>query len=395
MEPIEIMQILAQGEDSQNQFKKNISNADSLSAEVVAFSNGQGGSIFIGVDDEGSITGLTGEDVQRLNQLISNVASQHVEPPINPTTQNVTINDQLIVILNIPKGINKPYQDKNGVFWVKSGADKRRATSREEIQRLFQSSGMVHADTTPANGMTIADIDMTYFREFFHKRYGEELAAQELPLEKTITNMNLGNVGSLNLTGALLFGQNPSARLPSFIVKAAAFPGETIATDSYIDSRDIAGKISDIFQQIIGFILSNTKQVQGEQSVNSIGQPEIPRIVLEELIANALVHRDYFISAPIRVFIFSNRIEIISPGHLPNNLTVENIKAGNSNTRNPVLASFAYHVLPYRGFGSGILRALENYPDIDFIDDREGNLFKCIIKRPGTRNVPYPFHGHW
>ncbi|MBF0234028.1 MAG: putative DNA binding domain-containing protein [Desulfamplus sp.] len=381
MEIIEIMRILGQGEDSQNQFKKNINNADSLSAEIVAFSNGQGGSIFIGVDDDGSITGLSGEDSHRLNQLISSVASQHVEPPINPTTQNVTIDDHLILIVNVPKGLNKPYQDKNGVFWVKSGADKRKATSREEIQRLFQSSGMVHADIIPADGMTIADIDMPYFRDFFNKRYGELLESQNLPLEQTITNMNLGDAGSLNLTGALLFGQNPSARLPSFVVKAAAFPGETITTDSYIDSRDITGKIADIFQQTVGFILSNIKQVQGEQSVNSLGQPEIPRIVLEEIIVNALVHRDYFVSAPIRVFIFSNRIEIISPGHLPNNLTVANIKAGNSNTRNPVLASFAYHVLPYRGFGSGILRALENYPDIDFIDDRDGNFFKCTIKR--------------
>ncbi len=179
----------------------------------------------------------------------------------------------------------------------------------------------------------------------------------------------------------MLFGQSPSNRLPSFIVKAAVFPGKTLAEKSYIDSRDIKGKISEIFQQTIGYILANTRQVQGEQSVNSLGVPEIPRIVWEELITNALVHRDYFISAPIRVFIFSDRVEIISPGNLPNNLTIENIKAGNSNTRNPVLASFAYQILPYRGFGSGILRALENYPDIDFIDDRDGNNFKCIIKR--------------
>ncbi len=164
-------------------------------------------------------------------------------------------------------------------------------------------------------------------------------------------------------------------------MKAAVFPGKTLAQDTYIDSRDITGKMAEIFQQTINFILSNTRQVQKEQSVNSLGLPEIPRIVLEELVTNALVHRDYFITAPIRVFIFSDRVEIISPGHLPNNLTIENIKAGNSNTRNPVLASFAYQILPYRGFGSGILRALENYPDIDFIDDRDGNLFKCIIKR--------------
>ena len=115
--------------------------------------------------------------------------------------------------------------------------------------------------------------------------------------------------------------------------------------------------------------------------MNSVGRPEIPKIVLEELVANALVHRDYFVLSPVRVFIFSDRVEIVSPGHLPNNLTVANIKAGNSNTRNPVLASFAYQILPYRGFGSGILRALENYSDIEFIDDREGNQFKCIINR--------------
>lgn len=381
METIEIMQSLAQGEDSRNQFKKNINNADSLASEMVAFSNGQGGFIFVGVDDDGSISGLTPEDIHRLNQMISGVASQHVVPAINPTTQNATINEKLVLVIEIPKGINKPYQDKNGVFWVKSGADKRKATSREEIQRLFQASGMVHADVIPANGLTISDLDMPYFREFFQKRYGESLDDQTLPLDQTITNLNLGMGELLNMTGALLFSQSPSTRLPSFIVKAGAFPGNSIASESYIDSRDITGKLSDIFQKTIGFILSNIKQVQGEQTVNSSGEPEIPRIVLEELVANALVHRDYFISAPIRVFVFLDRVEIISPGHLPNNLTVANIKAGNSNTRNPVLASFAYQIIPYRGFGSGIIRALESYPAIEFIDDREGNLFKCIIKR--------------
>ena len=97
--------------------------------------------------------------------------------------------------------------------------------------------------------------------------------------------------------------------------------------------------------------------------------------------ANALIHRDFFVSAPIRIFVFDNRIEIISPGHLPNNLTVANIRSGNSNIRNPILTSYATHLLPYRGLGSGILRSLKEYPDIDFIDDRDGNLFTAIIRR--------------
>ena len=77
-----------------------------------------------------------------------------------------------------------------------------------------------------------------------------------------------------------------------------------------------------------------------------------------------------------------DRVEIISPGHLPNNLTIANIKAGNSNIRNPILASFAAKLLPYRGLGSGLLRALKAYPAIHFIDDQEGNLFKVIVTRP-------------
>ncbi len=380
MEVIEILTILSQGEDSLNQFKKNITNADSLAAEIVAFSNGLGGRLFIGVDDDGTVTGLSKEDIQRLNHLVSNTASQNVIPAVNPTTIISTVRDLLILTVEVPKGLNKPYQDKNGAFWVKSGADKRKATSREEIQRLFQSSGMVHADVNPS-GLTVADLDMEYFARFFEKRYGEKLEDQALPLEQTITNMNLGNAGELNLTGALLFSKNPSTRLPVFIVKAGAFPGETITTESYLDSRDILGKIADVFQQTLSFILSNITHNQGDQTVNSVGGPEIPRIVLEELLTNAFVHRDYFISAPIRVFVFVDRVEIISPGHLPNNLTVENIKAGNSNSRNPVLASFANQILPYRGYGSGILRALENYPSIDFIDDRDGNLFICVIRR--------------
>jgi len=130
--------------------------------------------------------------------------------------------------------------------------------------------------------------------------------------------------------------------------------------------------------------MRNIAYIQRQQDVNSLGEPEIPKIVFEELLVNALIHRDYLISAPIRIFIFSDRIEIISPGHLPNHLSVENIKKGISNIRNPILASFATRILPYRGLGSGIRRALNAYPAIELIDDCEGNVFKVIITRVST-----------
>ena len=388
MEIAEINAILRRGEDSYNQFKENINNTDSLAEEFTAFSNAAGGKIFAGVDDEGSITGLNTDDVCRINQHVSNAASQHVRPAINPLTEQIEINGLLIIIINVPEGISKPYSNNKGEFWMKCGADKRKVTAREELQRIFQESGTIHADTIPIHadtipvrGTTLSDLDMPYFRKSFQKIYEKPLNEETISLEQTITNMNLGKKGELNITGAMFFSLFPSSHLAAFIVKAAAFPGTEKTDESYLDKKDITGNLANIFQKTKAFVLSNIKHIQGNQGINSAGQTEIPGIVLEELIANALIHRDYFVQDSVKVFVFRDRIKIISPGHLPNNLTVDNIKAGISNMRNPTLASFANHILPCNGHGAGIPRALKKYPDIDFIDDRERNLFKCIIRR--------------
>lgn len=381
METTELIDLLSLGEDSRQQFKADMTNADSLAAEIVAFSNTSGGRIFIGVNDDGSVRGLSVTDVARLNQLVANAASQNVRPAVNPLTENVPHPNGTVMVVSVPEGFSKPYMDKNGAIWVKNSSDKRRATSREELQRLFQRAGLVHADETPVAGLGPGDVDMPYFENFLAQQFGESLSQQNLPLPQLLGNMNLMNQGRLNVAGSLLFAKAPQYALPAFIVKAVAFVGTRIEDERYIDSRDIHGKLADVFQQTLGFIVANTRATQGEQGFNSQGQPEIPRVVWDELVVNALIHRDYFVSAPVRVLVFADRVEIISPGHLPNNLTIENIKAGNSNMRNPILASFAAKILPYRGLGSGLLRALRAWPQIELVDDRAGNLFKVIVAR--------------
>lgn len=384
METAELLEIIARGEDGRHQFKANFTNVNAMAAEMVAFSNSGGGKIIIGVSDDGSFSGLNRDDMGRLNQLVSNAASQSVHPAINPDTENISVPDGLVMVVRIPDGVSKPYMDKDGTIWVKSGADKRKATSREEIQRIFQDANLIHGDEIPAAGLTVADLDSDYFWAFFNRHLNESAEDLEIDLPRLLTNMNLMKDGVLNVSGALLFAKNPSFRLPVFIVKAVAYPESEIDEEKYIDSQDITGKITDIFHKSMSFALGNIRHVQEDKGINSPGEPEIPRIVLEELIANALIHRDYFVSAPVRIFVFRDRVEIISPGHLPNNLTIENIKRGNSNIRNPILASYATKLLPYRGLGSGIIRALRAYPDIEFEDDHEGNQFRAIIRR---RNI--------
>ncbi len=107
-------------------------------------------------------------------------------------------------------------------------------------------------------------------------------------------------------------------------------------------------------------------------------------MALQELLVNALVHRDYFTSASIRILVFRDRIEIISPGPLPDSLSIDDIRHGKTNRRNPTLSEHAFRLLPYRGLGSGIPRALGEWPQIELISEVSGNQFTARVQRPGA-----------
>ncbi len=374
---------IALGEDSMRQFKADIRNAESLAAEMAAFANSDGGTIFIGVADDGSMPGLDAMDVARLNQLISNAASQLVRSPLMVRTENVPVESgRVVIVLTVPKGIDKPYFDKNGVIWLKTGADKRRVNSKEELRRLFQLSHQFHADELPTRA-GIDKLDKLRFRDFLRDVYKQDFPDSASELRQLLQNMNLAtDDGVLNLAGVLMFAERPEWIMPQFVVKAIRYPGTTIHVSTYLDTEDFAGPLKKIFDDALGFIMRNLHKVQAGRGVNAPGQSEIPESVFEELLVNALVHRDYLVNAPIRLFMFDDRIEIISPGHLPNNLTVAKIRAGNSNIRNPILTSFvAKGLLPYHGLGSGIKRALEQWPQIQFSDDRDGCIFTVTVFR--------------
>lgn len=303
--------------------------------------------------------------------------------PLAVLTENVLLaNGNLVIVLTVPKGLDKPYFDKNGVIWLKAGSDKRRVNSKEELRRLFQISAQFHADELPTKA-GIDKLDRLRFRDFLRDVYKQDFPDSPNDLTLLLQNMNLAtDSGVLNLAGVLMFAERPEWIVPQFVVKAIRYPGNTIHASAYMDTEDFSGPLQQVFDGAQSFIMRNLHKVQAGRGVNSPGQPEIPESVFEELLVNALVHRDYLVSAAIRIFIFDNRIEIISPGHLPNNLTVEKIKAGNSNIRNPILVSYvAKGLLPYHGLGSGIKRALKDWPDIDFVDDHDGCLFKSIVHR--------------
>jgi len=389
MDALELLDLIQKGESSTAQFKVRIDKKDKkksaydLGTEMVAFANTKGGTLIVGVVDEtGEIDGLTYEELQVTNQLLANVSTNNVKPAINIFTETVEVGDEKVIVVQVPEGISKPHTDNKGIIWVKNGSDKRTVVAREEMARLLQSSGNMFADETLVNGTTINDIDDDFFKEFIDKKHGKSIDELGQSVSGLLSNMGMLRNGNLSLGGLLLFGKNPQQYRPTFTVQCVSIVGNDISSKDYRDKEDpFTGNLQELYEKTLSFVTRNLKKIQNEEGFNSPSVLEIPIETIEELLVNTLIHRDYFIHSSIKVFLFDNRIEIASPGKLPNTLTIENIKAGTSIPRNPILFSNVRYILPFVGVGSGIPRAFENSPDLDLINDTDRELFIAIIKR--------------
>jgi len=381
METVILEESLKKGEDSSRQFKENLTSIDKLTVEISAFANTNGGNIFIGVDDNGVIKGLSSDDIKRLNQWISSATSQKIEPPIFVQTEIVLSDEKTILIITVPRGINKPYGVNKSEFWVKNGADKRRA-SRDELFRLMQSSSRLYADEMDTN-VEIDAFDFFYFSEFYQMVYGETLDYLNIGKSQLLKNLKLAKDNNLTLAGLLLFGKQVEFIKPQFGIKGTCYTNE----DEFLDKEDIGGKLPEQQKKGIDFILRHLKRRQTKDDFNSPGELEIPLPAIREAVANALVHRDYFINSSIFINIFTDRVEIASAGLLPNTLTIENIKLGIHIERNPIILSFMakFSETGYTGRGSGIPRMLrlcqERKVPLQLINDIARNQFKVVFYR--------------
>ena len=383
METLELIERISNGEDSFTQFKENITNNEKLAEELVAFSNSKGGFLIIGVSDNHDILGLSDDDIRRLNLLIGNVINSNIVPPIYPMTEIKVIDDKKLLILEISEGVSKPYSTNKGVYLTKAGSDKRKI-SPEELKRLFAESKKLYADEEIVYGTNINDLDTSLFYKFLEKdnvSIYEELRSGKLQLSQVLENLELSRENQLTLAGNLIFGINPQKFNKSFYIDCCYFDGNVISVDKYISKKTIDGNFLTMFNNSLDFLKSNLISFQDGIDFNSSSTLEIDERVLTELIVNALVHRDYYIQSSIKIFIFHDRVEIISPGKLTNSLTVEKIKNGISIHRNPILNSICKNILPYSGYGSGIKRAISINENIFLKNDVDIEQFICIIPR--------------
>lgn len=287
-----------------------------------------------------------------------------------------------MLVVTIPESLSKPVLDNKGIVWTKNGSDKRRVTSQDEMRRLFQESGQLYADEQIVEGGTIDDINKEILHLLLSKKTGHALEELDIPLSHQLRSLRFLKKENLTLAGLLLLSDRIQKFRPLFTVKCVAFLGTDISSSGFRDKPDLfEGHLRALFDQSMAFLKRNLRMIQVEEGFNSRPSLEISETTLEELVVNALIHRNYFIPASIRIFIFDDRIEIISPGTLANTLTIENIKAGISMGRNPILYTNASYLLPLVGVGTGIPRALKNTPNLELINDTDRDLFIARIGR--------------
>ena len=409
----DILEQIKAGEVSGVQFKERALNKYDIGCELVAFSNARGGKLVMGVSDKtGQINALSYSEVQETTNLLSDIASENVVPSILINVDTVAVEDGYLVVATIKEGVNKPYHDNKGIVWVKNGSDKRKVFDNAELAEMMTDCGSFAPDEASIKGATINDLDANTIKAFLENRFDKVLekkglvgdAFKEAPLDTICSAIAKGHDcermlrnlrfirpdGKLTMAAMLLFGKYTQRWLPVMTAKCICFAGNSVGGKVFrdkVNDADMEGNLLHQFNTIMDFFTRNLHNVQVGEEFNSMGKLEIPYSSLVEFTVNALVHRSLNLKAPVRIFIFDNRVEIHSPGDLPNGLTIDDIKLGTSLPRNMFLFSNAIYLLPYTGVGSGIIRALDEDINVTFTNNPSAQEFVITVWREESNQV--------
>ena len=397
----DILKQIKAGEVSGVQFKERILDKYDIACELVAFSNSHGGKLVVGIKDKtGETNALSYSEVQETTNLLSDIASENVVPSILIKIDTVEVEDGNLVVATVKEGLNKPYHDNKGIVWVKNGADKRKVFDNAELAEMMTDCGSFAPDEAGVRDATVNDLDATTIKQFLGNRFERVLEKKGLTgdafneasldmicsaiakghdCEKILRNLRfIRPDGTLTVAAMLLFGKYTQRWMPMMTAKCICFAGNSIGGKVFrdkVNDADMEGNLLHQYDTIMDFFTRNLHNVQVGDEFNSMGKLEIPYTSLVEFTVNSLVHRSLNMKAPVRIFIFDNRVEIHSPGALPNGLTIDDIKAGTSMPRNMFLFNNAIYLLPYTGVGSGITRALDEDVNVTFMNNDKAQEF--------------------
>ena len=329
---METMEI-PQSENQYIEFKSERVSARKLAEEIVAFANAEGGEIWLGIEDDKTITGIS----RSYEEDIMNICREGVIPPVSPLYQEMEVGNATVARIVVAKGVDRPYYTSKDRYFIRVGSTKRIA-SREELIRLFQSSGLFHYDLIEISGTGMSHLDISAISDYFERyqiSFSGESEEEKLRLLKA--SDILGSEGNSTVGGTLVFGISPEADLPQAGIAFASFAGEKVGAE-LLDKKTFGGSLPRQIDNALAAIKANRAVPSTIKGLKRVEKVHYSDKVFRELLVNAAVHRNYsIVGSQIRVFMFSDRIEFISPGRLPNTVSIEKLEVGTSFARNPMI----------------------------------------------------------
>ena len=385
MDEIELKHRLVRGKDLHTEFKLWPLHVNSLAETLVAFANTDGGQLLLGIDDTGNAIGV--DDPDRTMCAVDNVAYNNCEPPLTILQETVPqTSGAVVVVVNIPKGDQRPYRTHTGRYTIRTTSGRRPA-SRQELLRLFQASEHMYFDETLLSQTTRADLDSRAVERFFAQAQGYTLEQLGLPLERVLSNWKLAQPHRddlhLTLAGTLFFCDQPQYFVPYAYITAVRFPGISLDHDPS-DRKRIEGSVPRMLDDAMRFLNIHLPVRHDIHGMDPEIHLELPPDALREALVNACAHRDYTMQSPIRLFIFDDRVEIRSPGGLPNTMTLEALPLGVHVLRNPTIYNMLLRMGLVTDAGSGFPRMIARVRDWtgrELTWRLEGNEFVVSLSR--------------
>lgn len=335
----DLQQKISLGEDSYLEFKeirfsgKKVSapHPDSLADELAAFANSHGGICLLGVDDSREVVGIPRDRLDQVEDFVRQLCMDRIVPPIAPVIERLILpsstGEALPVIgVEVPKSLF--VHRSPGGYLHRVGSAKREMCP-DYLARLFQQRSqarIIRFDEQPVPKASLDDLDEKLWRRFASLRIQEP---REILLNKLAMACR-DDDGQMRPTiaGVLMASSDPRRWLPNAFIQAVAYVGTDVVPNGcyQIDAQDISGPLDSQVWQACHFVRKNARLFASKQE----GRRDLPQYDMTavfEALVNAVAHRDYSIyGAKIRLRLFADRLELYSPGAIPNTMTIESLQ---------------------------------------------------------------------
>ncbi len=400
MNRTELLECIAHGENSCVEFKRDDCRPDKLAAEMAALLNLEGGVILLGVEDDGGISGLT-RSRGDAEEWVMNIVRQNLQPPVIPvwTCMEMESGNDVGVIKLAADSPGKPYKARRGKAWVtftRVGSASREST-RDEEARLYQAARLVRYEIKAVPDTGPEDLDLDRLESYY-----SEVLKRPVPTRsdregwrRLLLNSDLliadGNDVGASVAGLLLFGENPNRRLPQAGVTAVAF-SDTDKEYNTVDEERIRGPLiprisrrgmvveKGVIDRTVDFVNRNMGSTAWLEGGRRRRKRAFTSEAVREAVVNAVAHRDYTREGTdIEVSLYHDRMEVISPGRLPNGVTIDKMTEGVVRVaRNELLKEILRDYRYIEHFGMGVRKRIvesmrhHNGTEVDLVeqDDR-------------------------